>query len=64
MTVAEIIQERTWGNPGYFFISEMQIAVRKGHFTIHESSVFFLSPSSEGSNTVFVFCLGETHDWH
>lgn len=64
MTVAEIIQERTRGNPGYFFISEMQIAARKGHFTIHESSVFFLSPSSEGINTVFVFCLGEAHDWH
>lgn len=58
MAFAEVVKGRTWGNPGYFIISEMQIAVKKGHFSICESSVFFLSPSSERSNTLFVFCLG------
>lgn len=32
MAFAEVVKGRTWGNPGYFIISEMQIAVKKDIF--------------------------------
>lgn len=59
MTFAEIVQESTQGEPGCFIISEMKLQWRRDIFLYMKalSFFFFLSPSSEGSNTVFVFCL-------
>lgn len=59
MAFAEFVQERTQGGPRVLYYFWNANCSEEGtFFYTWKLRLFFLSPSSEGSNTVFVFCLG------